>query len=53
VSGSFGLGGRSLSVLGVWGRGILDLGSVVLCFFLMTPNAMTFEAFSSSYRLRY
>jgi hypothetical protein len=35
VSGMFGLGGRSLVCLGLeFGvGGILDLGSVVLCFF--------------------
>jgi hypothetical protein len=44
------VGGVSLFRLGVWGRGILDLGSVVLCFFLMTPNT---KAFSSSCGLSY
>lgn len=47
MSGMFGLGGRSLVCLGLeFGvGGILDLGSVVLCFFLMTPNTTDIRSF--------
>jgi hypothetical protein len=37
--------GVCLFRLGVWGRGILDLGSVVLCFFLMTLNTTDIRSF--------